>query len=337
MADDDKAPGSVESTAAAIAGPAFAGSLLFLRHATPVPAGVFDGVATLLVGFGLAPLAHRRFGPVAATLLRGASLAASSILVLLSFVEPWSRAAGPVAVLVAGGALLQASTRAKEGRALAASGLVVLSVGFAYAWLLSGGFPEPNRLRGALVFSAGTTALLLLARMFAQGKLHDALIPGPAGILGASAVGATYLSYRSLVAQHVGNLPLYEWSLGVSLSLLLLAKLRRGARDGESAEAWASDARRHAQDSTPLYDARMGPLAASIARYLETGAGFEDYRAALEKAAPDAAPSLRRILPAPIAPLGKSRAARRDAAAQRAAAHGAAMEALQPRIVTRSR
>jgi hypothetical protein len=86
----------------------------------------------------------------------------------------------------------------------------------------------------------------------------------------------------------------------------------------------------------PLYDARMGPLAASIARYLETGAGFEDYRAALEKAAPDAAPAVRRVLATPLGE-GRGRAARREGAAQRLAAHRAAMEAMTSRTILRSR
>jgi hypothetical protein len=133
----------------------------------------------------------------------------------------------------------------------------------------------------------------------------------------------------------VGNLPLYEWSLGVMLSLLLLARIRRGAREGEAPEAWSSEARRHAQDATPLCDGRMGPLAATLARYLETGEGFGEYRVALETSAPGAVPRLRAILAAPHLPEGRSKAARREAAAARLAAHKAALEAIDPPIRSR--
>lgn len=328
---EEQRPGPTEAAAWLVAGLAFAVALLVFRTATILPAGLFDGTAAALVAIGAAPLAHRRLGAAAGTILRGAGLVAATLLITASLVAPWDRAAPPLAVLIAGGALLQAA----RGRAMAIAGGVVLAAGWALGWWLSSDFPEPGRLKVALLLAAAGAVALLALRAWLVRTGHDALAPGPAGLLAGVAVGATYLAYRSLVAGHVGNLPLYEWSLGVALSLLLLARIRRGAREGESPEAWSSEARRHAQDSTPLYDARMGPLAAVLARYLETGAGFEEYRATLERAAPEAAPRVRAILARPLVPEGRSRAARREAAAQRLAAHKAALEAIETPIRSR--
>ncbi|GEM_PF-4642775 len=328
---EEVTPGPTEAGAWLVAGVAFAVALLVFRSATILPAGLFDGCAAALVAMGAAPLAHRRLGPAAATLLRGAGLVAAALLVTASLVAPWDRAAPPLALLIAGATLLQAA----RGRLLAGVGLATLAAGLALGWWLSGDFPESGRLRFALALTAAGAAGLLAARRSLVARGHGAIVPGPAGLIAGAAVGATYLSYRGLVALHVGNLPLYEWSLGVALSLLLLARIRRGAREGEAPEAWSSEARRHAQDATPLYDARMAPLAAVLARYLETGAGFEEYRATLEAAAPDAAPRLKAILAAPHPAEGRSRAARREAAARRLAAHKAALEAIETPIRSR--
>lgn len=106
--DDDVEPGPVEAWAAAVAGPAFAGSLLLFRTSTPyVPAGVFDGGAAALVAMGVSLLVHRRFGGVYATLLRGAGLVVAAILMTASLTAPWDRAAAPLALLVAALVLLR--------------------------------------------------------------------------------------------------------------------------------------------------------------------------------------------------------------------------------------
>jgi hypothetical protein len=328
--DGDAEPGAVDAWAAAVAGPAFAGAVEVFRGATFVPAGVFDGVAAALVAFGLSLLLHRRFGGTAATLLRGAGLVVSALLMTASLTAPWDRAAPPLALLLAGGALLQAGARPKASAAWTWAGGAVLAAAVAIGLFVAPDFPEPTRLRLTLVLGAIAAAGLLAARRWLLANGHEALAPSPAGLLAGAAVGATYLGYRELVAQRVGNLPLYEWSLGVLLSLLLLSRLRRGAREDETPEAWTSEARRHAQAPIPLYDARMGPLAAALARYLETGEGFEQYRAALGPS-----PRLDAILPAPIVPHKRGRAARREAYQQRLAAHRAALEAVTPPIRSR--
>lgn len=331
MPEEKPAPGKVEAVAAAIAGPAFAGSCLFLRDATLIPPGAFDATAAVLVAIGLAPLLHRHGGPVWATLLRGAGATVAVLLLASALVPPFDRAVLPLATWVAGATLLQAGARARKGGVLlGAAGAAVLVAGWGVALWLAPSFPEPGRLRLALL-AAGPLALVLLgARAALLRSRMRALAPMPVGILLVVALGTTYFAYRGLVANRVANLPLYEWTLGVAGALLLLTRLRRTARDHEVAEPWTSDARRHAQDVAPVYDERMGPLAAVVQRYLDHGEGFEEYRDALLRAAPSAPPAFSQALrEAPKGPA-RGRARSRAAAEARVAAHRDAMSKLNP-------
>lgn len=327
--EEPEAPGAVESTAMAVAGLAFGLAILLLRGATPLPAGLFDAGAALLAGFGLAPLLHRRAGALWGTLLRGAGVAAATLLLARSLVAPFDAAGFPAALLVAGGTLLQARARSgRGGLALDAAGLVLLAAGWGVAWWQAPVFPEPQRLRLALLLALPALALGLVLRALALRRGYHALAPMPVGILLASLLAAVYLSYRALVAQQVGNLPLYEWTLGVGVAALLLARLRRHARAQEVPEAWESDARRHAQDVSPLYDARMAPLAGAVSRYLDTGEGYEAYQAALRRVSPSAPyrKALESVRPVPPA---RGRAARRSARARRLEAHRALLLTLR--------
>ena len=110
MAEPDL-PGRVEATALAIAGPAFAASLLFLRHATPLDHGIFDGSAAALAALGVAPWVHRWKGAFWGTLTRGAGLAAGALLLSSALVPPFYSAVAPAAVAILGGAVLQANAR----------------------------------------------------------------------------------------------------------------------------------------------------------------------------------------------------------------------------------
>lgn len=331
MREAADAPGRVEAIAAAIAGPAFAGSCLFLREATLLPPGAFDAAAAILVAIGLAPLAHRRWGRVAATLLRGAGITLGVLLLTSALVPPFDRAVLPIAAWSAGAALLQAGARAKRGTlALAAAGSALLVAGWAGALALAPTFPEAGRLRVALLVAGPVALVLLGARLrLLRTRLRD-LAPMPVGILLVVSLSTTYLAYRGLVATRVGNLPLYEWSLGVGVALLLLTRLRRIAREHEVAEPWTSDARRHAQDVAPVYDERMGPLAAVVQRYLDHGEGFEDYRAALLRAAPAAPARYRDALQAAKPPGLRGRAASRASVEARLAAHRDLLSKLNP-------
>lgn len=325
MPDERPPPGKVEATALAIAGPAFALSLLFLRQAIAFAPGIFDATAAVLVAVGLAPWAHRLRGAAAGTLVRGLGLALAGPLVAKSLVPPFFSAVLPATVAVVGGAILQANARRKAPSLLVDTlGVTLLAVALGLA-LLVGGFPEPDRLRLTLVVVAAATGAGLAVRRALLRTSHADLAPMPLGILLVSAIGAIYLSYRGLVRDRVANLPLYEWSLAAAAGLLLLARLRRRAKDREVADAWSAAARRHAQDVRPVYDARMGPLAAVVGRWLEQGVGFDEYRAAMS--------SHGARVPDGVATLhgGRTRASRREAVAQRLAAHDAALRSIDER------
>lgn len=332
----DAAPGRVEAIAAAIAGPAFGASVVLLRGSTILPPSLFDALAAVLVGLGLAPLAHRKWGAPAATLTRGLGFAVGTLLLTPALVPPFDRAVPPAALWVLGAAILQANARAARERALAlALGLAVLAAGSALAFAIADAYPEPDRLRIALV-AAGVAAVAgLAARAWIRRSRFRALAPAPVGILLVAAFTAVYLAYRGLVATTVNNLPLYEWTLAVAAGGLLLSRVRRQAHDRAAPDAWESDARRHAQDVAPVYDRRMAPYVAAIARYLDTGMGFDEYRAAIARAAGDPPPqSLLRALDAAGAARGArpGRGGAKAAAEARLAAHRAVLRALnEPR------
>lgn len=323
-----RVPGLVEAVAFAVAGPALALSAFLLRRATIVPPEVFDAGALVLLAWGPSFLVHRKAGAFAATLLRALGIAAAVLVLALLLSAPFDAAGLPLALLVVGGGVLQARARSGRGGLVAdALGVSLLAAGWGFGLWLSGGFPEPARLRFALFVAAPVAVVGLALRAVALRRGWHVLAPMPVGILLAAALAGSYLGYRGLVAGRVANLPLYEWTLGAFFAALLLARLRRHARAVEVPEAWESDARRHAQDVAPLYDARMAPVAAVLARYLETGSGFDEYRAALARL--DGPAAYRKALEAarPVPPA-RGRAAR-DAARQRADAHRALMQTLQ--------
>lgn len=324
MPAEPERPGPVEATALAVAGPAFALSLLFLRGTTDLDARVFDGGAAVLVAAGLASWAHRLWGAAWGTILRGAGLGIGVLLVAPSLVPPFFSGVLPVLVAIAGGTLLQANARrARPTVSQDSAGVVLIGVAFALALLVSGDFTEPGRLRLALVVVVGVAIAGLALRRAAVEKGYAALAPMPLGILLVSALGGVYLSYRTLVREHVANLPLYEWTLAALASSLLLARLRRRAKERETSEAWTAAARRHAQDVRPIYDARMGPVAAAVARYLERGEGFQPYREAMLHAAGPRPPAalVAALDEAPKGATGRSRAAKKAARSSRLAAH----------------
>ena len=322
-----RVPGRVESIAAAVAGPAFAAGALALRRATLLPAGVFDALALVLVAWGVSLLVHRRLGGFAATLVRGLGIAGGVLVLARLLAAPLDAMAVPVALLVAGATVLQARARSGRGGLVADGlGLALLAAGWGFAFWLSSGFPETARFRVALLVGAPVAVLGLVLRALARRRGWHALAPMPVGILLAAALSGAYLGYRGLVAANVSNLPLYEWTLGAFFAALLLARLRRHARAAEVPEAWESDARRHAQEVAPLYDARMAPVAAAVSRYLETGAGFDEYRAALARLG-TAAPFRKALEAARPVPPARGRAAR-VAAARRAEAHRQLLQSL---------
>lgn len=323
MADD--APGRIEATAAAVAGAAFAIGAILVRTQTPVPAGMFDGAALACVAWGISPAAQRLFGRAGATLARSIGLGAGSLFALATFAPPFDRAALPLALWCMGAGLAQAATYARRlGPAFAGGSLALLALGAAFAWTGASAWPEPGRLRGAML-SAGALALAGFVLRFLLARRAPKLAPSPVGIFLVAALAASYFAYRSLVATRVSNLPLYEWTLGVGAAALLLGRLRRSARDASVPEAWSGTARRHEQDAAPAYDSRMPPLAVAIERYLERGEGFEEYRAALLRAVPHSPPPFRKALQGarPVQGRGRaSKAARRE----RLATHDALME-----------
>lgn len=311
-------PGPVEATALAVAGPAFAASLLLLRGTTDLATGVFDAGAAVLVAVGLAGWAHRLRGAAVATGVRGAGLLVGLGLLSTALVPPFYAGVGPAAVALVGGTLLQANARrARPTLALDSAGVACLALAFGLGLFVAGDFPEPNRLRLALVVVLTATVAGLALRRVLLERGHAWLAPMPLGILLVSTLGGVYLSYRTLVREHVENLPLYEWTLAAAAAWLLLARLRRRAKEREVAGAWTGLARRHAQDVRPVYDARMGPLAAAIGRYLEQGVGYDAYREAMLRAG--ASPAMLDAMPR--GPQGRTRAARREAAKARLEAH----------------
>ena len=316
----DDAPSKVEATALAVAGPAFAASLLLIRDATGLAAGVFDAGAAVMVGVGLAGWAHRLWGAPAGTAARGAGLLAGVGLLATALVPPFVSAVGPGALAVVGGTLLQANARrAAPTLSWDGAGVAVLSLAFGLGLLVSSGFPEPDRLRLTLVLVLLATVAGLALRRVLLERGHEAFAPTPLGVLLVATLGGVYLGYRTLVRAHVENLPLYEWTLAAAAAGLLLARLRRRAKAREVSDAWTGAARRHAQDVRPVYDARMGPLAAAVARWLEQGAGFDAYRQAMLAAGVPAA--ALDALPRP--PPARTRAARRQAMKARVDAHDA--------------
>ncbi|HET6404843.1 MAG TPA: hypothetical protein VFH78_09360 [Candidatus Thermoplasmatota archaeon] len=325
---DSDRPTAFEAGAALVAGLAAGGVAVAFRSATLLPAGFFDGLAAACVGLGAAPLASRHLGAPAAPLTRGVGLALGALLVASSLVPPFERAAHPLVAWILGGALLQAGTRAtRNGIVLSSLGVVLVGVGCAIAWYAATAVPEPERLRWTLAGAATLAALGLVARRL-LARRAPRLAPAPAGILLGATLAATYVGYRPLVAGEVGNLPLYEWTLGVGVAALLLGRMRRSARDASVPEAWTGSARRHAQDAPPVYDPRMPALAAVVQRYLESGEGFAEYRAALLRAAAHAPPTFRKTLEGMNAVQARGRASKR-ARADRLAAHQQLMEILE--------
>ncbi|MFA5862294.1 MAG: hypothetical protein WDA16_11430 [Candidatus Thermoplasmatota archaeon] len=317
-------PGKVEATALAIAGPAFAASLIVLRDATALQPGLFDGAAALCVALGVAPWVHRTWGAFAATGVRGAGLVLGALLCASALVPPFYSAVAPATIAIVGGTLLQGNARReKQSATIEGGGVALLAAAFIIGLIISPSFPEPGRLRLTLLLSAIAVTLGLALRRTALATSHGEFAPMPVGILLVSTLGGAYLGYRALVQQNIANLPIYEWTLAASAAALLLARLRRNAKERETADAWSGDARRHAQDVRPVYDDRMAPLAAAVGRWLERGDGFEEYQAAL------AAQGIH--VPDSIAVLngGRGRSARREAAAQRLAAHGSLLRPLQ--------
>jgi hypothetical protein len=71
----------------------------------------------------------------------------------------------------------------------------------------------------------------------------------------------------------------------------------------------------------------MPPLAAAIERYLETGQGFEEYRAAMMRGAPHAPAPFRKALQGATPVPGKGRAGK-AARAERLRVHDETMEKL---------
>lgn len=326
MSTERAVPGKLETVAAAIAGTAFATGALLVRKATLVPAGFFDGAALVAAAWGLSLLLHRAAGPAAVTLARGASLAIGGILATTTLAPPFDSAALPLAAWILGGALLQARAT-RWSAVLAGAGVTFLAMGLAVAWLAAGGWPEPLRLRGALVAAAALATAGLVARLVLLRR-RPRLAPSPMGVLLFAAIASVYVAYRPLVATRVANLPLYEWTLGVGVAALMLGRLRRTARDASVTEAWTGSARRHRHEAVPAYDPRMSPLATIVQRYLDTGDGFEEYRAALLRLAPRAAPPFRKTLQGARPVQGRGRAGK-AARRERLATHDAMMELLE--------
>lgn len=323
MTEARPAPGRLESSAAATAGVAFAIGAILVRSATVVPAGIFDGAAVVSLAWGVSLVVHRVVGAAAATILRGASLAAGAVLGTITLAPPFDGAALPLAAWLVGGALLQARAL-RWGALLAGAGLTFLAMGVAAAWVASPSWPEAARLRAALAASAALSLTGLAARLVLLRR-RPRLAPSAVGVLLFAAIASIYVAYRPLVATRVANLPLYEWTLGVGAAMLMLARLRRTARDAAVAEAWTGSGHKHRHEPTPAYDPRMAPLATVVQRYLDTGDGFEEYRAALLRLAPGAPPPFRKTLQGarPVQGRGRAgKAARRD----RLATHDALME-----------
>lgn len=317
-----EAPSRVEASALLVAGLAFAASLVLLRGSTGLAAGVFDAGAAVLVGVGLAGWAHRLWGAAVATGVRGAGLLAGVALLSTALVPPFFGAVGPAALVVVGGTLLQANARRERASlTLDSLGMACLALAFALGLLVSGDFPEPGRLRLTLVVVLGATVAGLALRRLAIDRGYAALAPMPLGILLVGTLGGVYLSYRTLVREHVANLPLYEWTLAAAGAGLLLARLRRRAKECETSDAWTGAARRHAQDIRPVYDERMGPLAAAVGRWLERGEGYDAYRAAMLAAGAT-------VPPEPPSAHARTRASRREAAKARLDAHEALLAKL---------
>lgn len=325
MPDEDPLPGKIEASAVLVAGIAFAASLVFLRRALSIMPGVFDAGAVILIALGAAPWAHRWKGPAAATLVRGAGLVVGALLLSSSLIPPFYGAVVPAAMAIAGGSILQANARRKAPTvAWDSLGATILSAALALGLVIASGFPEPDRLRLTLLIVGGASLVGLITRRILLSTRASGFAPMPVGILLVAAIGGAYLSYRSLVKDHVANLPLYEWSAAAAAGSLLLARLRRRAKDQEVPDAWSANARRHAQDVRPVYDARMGPLAGAIGRWLERGEGFDEYQAAMQRFGARVHENSRNL-------RGRRGKSGREAAQQRLAAHRAAMSTLSER------
>lgn len=286
---------------------------------------MFDALALLALAWGLAPLTERRFGPASGTTLRGAGAIGATAVFFPSLAENLGAVTVPLCLAIAGTTLLQADARrARTSPALATVGAALTLAGLGLAFSTAESFPEPARLRAALLLGGALLLAGIAARLILLRTRLGKLAPMPVGIAGAALLLSVYVSYRPLAAQHVNNLPLYEWTLAAGVALLLLGRLRRAAREHETAEAWSLDARRHAQDVRPVYDPRMTPLAAVFQRYLEHAQGFEEYQRALEQAHGGALP--RPLTDTLEAARNSHRGlatpkARRDARERRLAAH----------------
>jgi hypothetical protein len=325
MSDD--APGKLEAWAAALAGVAFAAGALLLRKATVVPAGLFDGIALVLVSWGLSLFVHRSIGHATATLARGLGLAAGALIMTTSLLPPFDRAALPLAAWIGGTSCLQASTRTRSWKlSLAASGIALLVIGAALGWIASALWPESARLRGALIVAACLATAGLLTRILVARK-HPRLAPSPGGVIIFAVLAASYVAYRALVATRVANLPLYEWTLGAGAAVLMLGRLRSSARDAAVDEAWTGKGQKHRQDALPAYDPRMAALAADLQRYLDTGEGFDDYRDTMLRLATDAPSHFRKTLQGARPVQGRGRAGQ-AARRERLVTHDALMEIL---------
>lgn len=275
--------GKPEAIAVGVAGAAFAGSLLFLRQATLLPAGFFDAAAALAAAWGLAPLLHRKAGASSATLLRGSGAAVAVLLSFPTFGPTLSEVAMAAALAVGGITFLQAAMHATRGGWwLKIVGTMLSLAGIVTGHAAAVFFEETLRLRSTIYFVAGILVLGLALRAWLQKKNQAAFAPTPVGLFIGGTLTGLYLFYRPLVATGVHNLPLYEWALAVGAATLLFARLQRAASGEGTPEAWSSGASRHAQDVRPLYDERMAPLAAVFTRFIERGEGHEAYRGLVE-------------------------------------------------------
>ena len=303
---------------------------LAVRKATLLPGGFFDAMAAAALGLGFAPLAHRLLAAPAEPLTRGLGFAAAALLVASALLSPFDLAALPLACWMLGGGALAASVLARRPPIFAAVGVLLLALGIAAAWSAAATWPEPARLRWALAAGSALALVGLLARLV-LARRAPRLAPSPVGVLLVAALAAGYLAYRPLVTTQVANLPLYEWTVGVGIAVLALGRLRRNARDESVPEAWSGDARRHEEGARPAYDARMAALAGAVQRYLDTGEGFEAYRAALLRAGPGAPASFRKALQGAAPVQGRGRAAK-VARREREATHAALMTLLNVEV-----
>lgn len=324
---EDATPSLAEAASYAVAAGAFAVLLALVPRFTPVPLAVCVALILLVVAWGIAPATHRAAGAASATVVRGVGAVAATAWVFPRLGENLPAVQLPLVVFLAGATILQADARRdRPAAAVATVGALLALVGLGLAWRAADAFPDPARLR----FALGLGAALLLAGLAVRAWMRrraPALAPLPAGVCAAALLVSVYLAYRPVASREVENLPLYEWALAAGVAGLVLGRIRRLAWQSHAPEPWSSDARRHAQDVRPIYDPRMAPLAGVLQRYLETGHGFDEYRAVLERAndAPLPPHLLNALAAARTPPRVAMARARREAAAKRLAAHEAAL------------